>query len=63
MASIRGENDLPIYHSTSLITVLAAAISAITAQEHTHKSQHETILADLYWYTEKTFALVNNFNR
>ena len=30
----------------------------ITAQEHTYKCQHGTILAGLNWYTAKTLCLV-----
>ena len=53
-----------LYHPMCLITILAAAVLEIqiTAQEHAYKSQHETILADLNWYTAD-IALINNYNR
>ena len=35
-----------------LITILAAT------QEHTHKSQHESILDDLNWYMARTLCLL-----
>ena len=52
-----------IYHSiiycrTHLITILAAAVWQITAQEQTYKSQHEIILADFDRYMVKTLSLV-----
>ena len=41
--------------------ILAAAVLTNhcgTAQEHTYKSQHETILADLNQYSAKTWRLL-----
>ena len=53
------EYDLPNY-CMCWITILGAAALAtrITAKEHACKSQHETILADLNWYTTKTLQLL-----
>ena len=51
-------NDLPIYHPTHLIAILASTVLAITALECTYKSQHETILADLNWYTTATSLVI-----
>ena len=47
-----------IYRPTCLIAILVAAVLQITTQEHTYKSQRETILADLNWYTAKTCLVI-----
>ena len=56
--SVHGENSLPIYHPMCLITISAEVILAIRPQEHTFKSQHETILANLNRHMPKTLCLV-----
>ena len=58
--SVHGENDLPIYHHTHLIAILAGAVLANAAQEHTDKSQHVGGLVTLY-IASKNILLINNF--
>ena len=43
---------------TAAAKILAAAVSAITTKEHTYKSQHETILAELNWYMAKMCLVI-----
>ena len=47
---------VPIYYCMHLMTILAAAVLANCSQEHAYMSQHEIILVDLNWYTEKHCA-------
>ena len=52
------KNDLPIYHRTRLIAILAAAVLSNHSQEHAYKSQQKTTLADLNQYTAKMCLVI-----